>query len=564
MKRTLALLMILAMLLGLCACGSTTASSAPAESTPQESVAAPVEEAPEAPAEEAPAEEPSAPEASIEEAPAPTITYPLEQEYTFTMTAILRNNVLAMLGDDDFTVTSAYQGLEKGTGCSIEFNMLGEATAEEKTNIALAAGDMTDFYTNLGTYGTNQTGAIQDGILFDLAPYLPEFAPDYQALLDADEELRAGCTNPDGSITVFVSQAADVVSKGILIRQDWLDKLEMDVPTNREDLEEVLKRFQSELGATMPILVNNGLESGLNASFNVPFAGLRSVDFMLTEPNGAEAVACFASENFIDYLLYLNHLYNEGYITDDFMSTGREFGNWESSYYSGKCGVWADGFRELDPANRSNADDPNYKVSPFALTDYECHVSERSTASRDGMIFITTACQEPELAISFINYCYTEEGRRNGLYGMEGDGYTLEDGKIVLTENITNNPNGWSINNALNWYGGGQWMPTCQDMGYYEAICAPESMEGVTYWTEAFGDKAMKLPSGVSLTTEGNHEFNELAGDVLTLFSESAVRVVTGDLDEQGYRDAIESANDMGLARMTELYQEALDAYLAG
>lgn len=560
MKRTLALLMILAMVLGLCACGSTTASTPTPESTTQESAAAPATEPDAAPEVPDPPEEIS----EAEEAPAASVSYPLEEPCTFTMTAILRNNVLAMLGDDDFTVTSAYQGLEKGTGCNIEFNMLGEATAEEKTNIALAAGDMTDFYTNLGTYGTNQTGAVQDGILFDLAPYLAEFAPDYQALLDSDEELRAGATNPDGTITVFVSQAADVVSKGIVIRQDWLDKLGLDIPTNREDLEEVLKQFQNELGATMPILVNNGLESGLSASFNVPFAGLRSVDFMLTEPNGTETVACFASENFIDYLLYLNHLYKEGYITDDFMSTGREFGNWESSYYSGKCGVWSDGFRELDPANRSNADDPNYQISPFALTDYECHVAERSTASMDGMIFVTTACQEPEKAISFINYCYTEEGRRNGLYGMEGDGYNLVDGKVELTENITNNPNGWTVNNALTWYGGGQWMPTCQDMGYYEAICAPESLEGVSYWTEAYGDKSMKLPSGVSLTTDGNHEFNDLAGDVLTLFSESAVRVVTGDLDEAGYREAIENANSMGLTRMTQLYQEALDAYLAG
>lgn len=560
MKRTLALLMILAMVLGLCACGSTTASTTAPESIIQESTAAPATE-PDAAPEAADTPEEGSTE---EDTPAASISYPLEEPCTFTMTAILRNNVLAMLGNDDFTVTSAYQGLEKGTGCSIEFNMLGEATAEEKTNIALAAGDMTDFYTNLGTYGTNQTGAIQDGILFDLAPYLSEFAPDYQALLDSDEELRAGATNPDGTVTVFVSQAADVVSKGIVIRQDWLDKLGMDIPTNREDLEEVLKRFQNEMGATMPILVNNGLESGLSASFNVPFAGLRSVDFMLTEPNGTETVACFASENFIEYLLYLHHLYTEGYITDDFMSTGREFGNWESSYYSGKCGVWSDGFRELDPANRSNADDPNYQISPFALTDYECHVAERSTASMDGMIFVTTACQEPEKAISFINYCYTEEGRRNGLYGMEGDGYNLVDGKVVLTENVTNNANGWSVNNALTWYGGGQWMPTCQDMGYYEAICAPESLEGVSYWTETSGDKSMKLPSGVSLSTDGNHEFNDLAGDVLTLFSESAVRVITGDLDEAGYREAIENANDMGLTRMTQLYQEALDAYLAG
>ena len=571
MKKLFAFMLVLAMLAAMCACGNDGASTAAGSAAASEPEPAPVSQQEPAPAPETQSPEPvpeqSAEEASVaEEPPEPvaTVEYPLDQEYTFTMTATMRNNVLQVLGDDDFSVTSAYRGLAEATGCAIDFNMLGEATAEEKTNIMLASGDMTDFYTGLGSYGNNLTGAIQDGILFDFVPLLEECAPDYKARLDSDEELAASATNPDGTICRFVSQAANIVDKGILIRQDWLDQLGMDVPTNREDLEEVLKKFQSEMGATMPILMNFGLETGLSASFNVAYAGMRSMDFQLTEPDGKEVVACFASDNFVEYLVYLNHLYNEGLVIDDFMSTGREFGNWESSYYSGKCGVWSDGFRELDPANRSNADDPNYSVTAFALTDYDCHVSERSSASMNGMLFLTTACQEPELAMKMINYCYTEEGRRNGLYGMEGEGYTLTDGKVTLTEGLTNNPNGWSINNALLWYGAAQWMPTCTDMEYYELTCPKESIDGIKYWTEAYGDKAMKLPTAVTLTSEANSEFNQLASDVLTMFSEGAVRVVTGDLDEAGYRSMIEDANAMGLARMTELYQEAYDAYLAG
>ena len=107
-------------------------------------------------------------------------------------------------------------------------------------------------------------------------------------------------------------------------------------------------------------------------------------------------------------------------------------------------------------------------------------------------------------------------------------------------------------------------MPTCTDMEYYELIGAKESIDGIKYWTDNGGDKAMKLPAGVSLSAEANTEFNNLASDVLTLFSEGAVRVVTGAPDEAGYRALIEDADGMGLARMTELYQEAYDAYLAG
>ena len=69
--------------------------------------------------------------------------------------------------------------------------------------------------------------------------------------------------------------------------------------------------------------MNFGLETGLSGSFNVSYAGMRSMDYQLTEPNGKEVVACFASDNFVDYLMYLNHLYNDKLITDDFMTTGR-------------------------------------------------------------------------------------------------------------------------------------------------------------------------------------------------------------------------------------------------
>ncbi|MDD6024331.1 MAG: extracellular solute-binding protein [Oscillospiraceae bacterium] len=569
-NQILALLLALALVLGLCACGGSAASSVPADTGPEAASEAPAEEAvdtadePVTPDEPEEAEEEVAP-SEVEEAPeVVTVEYPLDDAYTFSFTAIARNNVLALIGDNDFTITPAYQALAEQTGCTLEFTMLGEATAEEKTNIQLASGDMTDFYTGLGTYGNNLPSAIADGIVFDLVPYLEECAPDYKAVLESDAEMAASAYNPDGTLCRFVSEDAGLVTKGILIRQDWLDKLGKDVPTNREDLEEVLHLFQSEMGATMPLLMNAGLETGLTASFNAVFAGFRGMDFQLTEPNGKEVVANLASENFIEYLLYLNHLYDEGLIIDDFMNTGREYGNWESSYYSGKCGVWSDGHNELSPQNRANADDPNYMLTPMAMSDYECHVSEASTASMNGVVFLTTACDEPEAAIKFMNYAYTEPGRNAALYGIEGESYIINDaGEIELTDLVLNNENGWSVQNALTFYGAPQWFPTLMNVHHYEMICSEESMAGIEYWTEAYGDKSMKIPSGCVLDAEASTEYYNLASDVLTLFSENAVKVVVGALDEAGYRDIIKTAGDMGLTRMTELYQAAYDDYLA-
>ena len=496
--------------------------------------------------------------------PAPSISYPLPEGDTFTMTTIFTSKTQEVLGNDAYDATTAYETFAAQTGCSIEFVMLAEETSSEKINIAIASGDLTDMYTRLGNYQTNLMGAIEEGILFDMSPLIEENAPDYLAMLEADPDIKAAAYNNDGSISQFLGKEAGVVNMGMIIRQDWLDKLELSAPTNREDLETVLSLFKSEFGAKNPIIVYNTLDSSLISSFNT-YVGLFTANsyFQLTEPNGPEVVFTYASDNFIDYLLYLNHLYEEGLVTSDFMNMER--GVASAACYAGEAGVWSNGYNEMLEEARSNAADPEYRVSAMALTDYECHVSTATTVS-DNALYITAACENPALAMQMINYCYTEEGKRTVLYGAENVSYIVnDDGDVELTEIITNNENGWNSDSALFWYSAKNWLPQVMDISYYKTLTAATGggMDVIEYWTEVYGDNTMRLPSGLALSVEDSAELNLYANDVLTALGEGAMKVVMGELDEAGYRSLIESVNDMGLTRMTELYQNTYDEFKA-
>lgn len=194
---------------------------------------------------------------------------------------------------------------------------------------------------------------------------------------------------------------------GLLIRQDWLDDLNMKAPKNFDELTDVLRAFKNEKNASMALLVNFECDSGLAPFFNTAFTGFRGVGYQRTEPGSDELVCSYASEGFIDYLLYLNSLMEEGIINDDFMNTGKEYGNWESSYYSGKCGVWQDDCKYVDPAFRENGSDPNWTAAPFALSDIDVHVTMPMTVAMNGKLFLTAACAEPEIAMQYVNYAYT-------------------------------------------------------------------------------------------------------------------------------------------------------------
>ena len=102
-----------------------------------------------------------------------------------------------------------------------------------------------------------------------------------------------------------------------------------------------------------------------------------------------------------------------------------------------------------DPAFRENGSDPNWKAVPFALSDIDVHVTMSNVVAINGKLFITTACEEPEVAMQYVNYCYTAPGKDLVAFGVEDLTYTKDaDGKIAYTDLMTKNPDGMSFDIA--------------------------------------------------------------------------------------------------------------------
>lgn len=557
-KKLLSLLLAASLLSALCACGSPAAS---AGSAPESKAAS---EAPTPESTPADASTPEEESSASEVTPAVTIEYPIPGEHTFTMVSVLRMNAAEAMGDKTYSDTPPHEAMKEATGVSIDFNLLGESTYSEKMNLMMASGDLPDMFgQTVSQYDSNLLSAIEDNILLDMEPLLADNAPDYKALLDSDPDFAAGVYNTDGSICQFAGRCIDRVSQGLLIRGDWLEDLGLEAPKNFDELTEVLRAFKTEKGAANALLVNFECDSGLAPFFNTSFMGFRGVGYQRVAPESDELVCSYASEGFIDYLNYLHSLFSEGIITDDFMTTGKEYGNWESSYYSGKCGVWQDDCKYTDPAFRENGNDPNWKAVPFALSDIDVHVTMSNVVAINGKLFITTACQEPEVAMQYVNYCYTAPGKDLVAFGVEDLTYTKDaDGKISYTDLMTKNPDGMSFDIANVYYTCAQWLPTDQQQQFLDLQYCPEATAAYQLWTEEYGDTSMLIPSACTLDAEEMTEYFNLAGDVLTAFTEAASRVVTGDLTEDDYRKTISDLESAGLGRMDDIYAGVYARYM--
>lgn len=109
------------------------------------------------------------------------------------------------------------------TGVELEIMQLADIDA---LNLLYASGELPDLIYYSGYTGGEQK-AIKDKIIQPLNDYM-QYAPDLQAVMDSNELYKKSNTTMDGDIIGFPFIRGDDylrTSAGLIIRQDWLDDL---------------------------------------------------------------------------------------------------------------------------------------------------------------------------------------------------------------------------------------------------------------------------------------------------------------------------------------------------
>ena len=494
--------------------------------------------------------------------PAYTISYPIEGGHTISMTGIYGFVAQSVFEDGSHENAYCFPLLEEKTGINIDFTMIAESSFYTTLTLMINSGDYPDLLNRTTvTYDSNPMKGIEDGILLDVSDLLEENAPDYYALLQRDKAFRDDVAGADGSISRVAKKSADYITSGLTIRQDWLDELGLDVPTNIDELTDVMRAFQRAYGCELGILINKDVDSGLGPAFNVSSGSINMLGFQLDAPGSDTVVASLASDGWIDLLQKLHEYYEEGLINDSFLNISKENNNLYPTIWGGLTGIWADN-AQYNTAAKSGVE--GWKISGFNLDGDNYHMVGSNVMNMIMVVsYITTNCQEPEIALQFLNYGFTEEGQDFIGMGVEDVTYTrAPDGTTQFTDLMLNNPDGLNFSQAEIYYLVDGWMPYLETDTVFRMARTDDVMACYDVWSNPVGDSAMVLPTTVKLSADETSTVAEYAGDVLTLFQESASKVIMGDMDEAGYRDVIDQAIGAGLDIITEQYQNAYDRYL--
>ena len=580
-KRILALLMALAMLTVLLAgCGSSDSTSESSSETTEETTEAETEEETEEEeeaaeeSEEAAAEETAeteeaeeAAEAEEEEASASTITYPLSgDDLTLTIWTSFPSNLVNYM--ESFSDHAGFQQAEEATGVHIEFTEIGMDNASTQFSLMAASESWTDIVLGFeDLYTGGLTTAYDEDVIYRLNDVVAEYAPDYYAVLSSSEDYEQLAYEVNGDLLAvfsFYEYDESLVTNGTMIRKDWLDNVGLDLPTTYDDWYEVMTAFKNEYDCSAAFLMPEEIQSsgspytaGYETAGYSPDSRMSGGHFYQVD---GVVTSSLIDDNYRDWLIMVNQWYEEGLIYSDFYSadsrtiTEELVLNNEAGIFSGKVDYISlyeeqDTTGEMELVGISNPLMEDGDV--FGFADY---ITEKGSAC------ITTACDDLELALNWLNYFFTDEGILLANWGEEGVSYTLNaDGEPEFTDLIVANEE-LDYGNISRLYLLDEVLPTVYDQTRELVSYDDNEVAAIELWSSN-REAIYTLPS-LTLDLETNEEYSALLADIETYASECVVKFITGDMDIETEWDAfVETMHSMDIDRCIEIQQEALDAY---
>ena len=491
-------------------------------------------------------------------------------ELTMLTTAVNLMGDLANLGINNYNDFEYMQKLEELTGVHVETTEVNFFTASEQYNVLLASGDYPDLIKNLGTYySTGLSGALSDDIIMDLTDDLSAYAPNYDYLIHSnDAETPYYLT--DGKVLQFMGTYDSFINnQGLVLRKDWLEECGLDVPETYDELHDVLKAFKDKYNCSSAIYMNNNctittLTEGYNvATYNVSGSGGAggSGSSLPYYVEGGVVKCSFIEDGYRDYLTMIHDWYEEGLMDSDFVSI--EYDPF-SSYLSGQItsdqmGVWCTSGEGID----------NYTVpvvcmaSPVQNKGDKQHMTEMTLAPADDItaISVSSACEDPDIAMAWLDYWFSEDGVAFYNFGLEGTDYTLDENSTPkFTDAVVNNEFGLSASNYMRCRCAFGTMPSLM-LRYRSAYLNSDLVnEAWDVWTSNL-DGTMAISSNVTMTTEQKEAETYKATDIMTYANQMISQFCNGDADIDTQWDTfVSQLKDMGIEECIELEQAAYDA----
>jgi putative aldouronate transport system substrate-binding protein len=293
----------------------------------------------------------------------------------------------------------------------------------DKLNVLMAANEAPDISF---TYdGTTVTRFAKSNGLYTLDELMEKHGKQLKTYL-GDKVLSYG--KYQGKQVSIPAKRTLIAWGGMFIRKDWLDKLGMPVPTNRDELYATLIAFRDKNpGNVNGVIPWATAAAGMNYTFGnlvQSFWGPMSEEEFVTTPN-------WLKPGHKDAFKWLNKLYNEKLISPDF-ALDKTVKQADADVTNGKVGFYAAnwdyplGQRIREPLKQNAPDAKFVPIDTFKNSEGK-YLKEMY--NENGLFsFIPKSSKNADLAMKYLNWMANPEVLFFLQFGQEGVNHKMVNG----------------------------------------------------------------------------------------------------------------------------------------
>lgn len=497
-----------------------------------------------------------------------TAEYPIETDRTLTAWSYRGGTTYGTYKADELPYL---KNLEKKTGIKVDWTF-ANTDVKQQFNLLVASGDFPDMVSYMWGVSADFPGgperAIADGYITTLDDLMDDYAPNFKQYLSDNEIAQKELKTDSGNYYyvpnyVTTKEVNGGFSNGYVFRKDWLDDLGLGLPETIDEWYTALKAFKEEKGASAPFSLSYAnLGRGLTNPYDISLG--------LFNDEGTVRYG-YAEEGYRQFLTEMNKWYEEGLLDRNIATIDSK--GIDANVLNGKTGAslyWKGGLRNVNIAGKE-------KDSDFSLVGVKFPVKEKGDVPRfgtkDAMIYyagfaISESSNNKELAMKFLDYGFSAEGRELMQFGIEGETFVIEDGYYKYTDLITNNPEGYSIGEATAIYiRNTENIPVIQGYDnlrakYEPKDVVPEVDESIERWKINDGSE-VKISHSIAPGVELTSEYAKLQSEIGTYASEMFLKFILGDTPLEEFDAYLAELNKRGLPRYLEIAQDCVDRYMS-
>ncbi len=495
--------------------------------------------------------------------------FPLEEP--ITLTYLIRQNDAMAATMETYADVEFLKRMEELTNVHIEWN---HNTSDEAFALMISSKEYPDLINwPLMNVAGGPGALIEDGVIMDLTELIPQYAPNYYAWLQNNPEQDMASRLDDGTLFSMgchlgnweTMKIEKTYILGPQIRQDWLDNLNLKMPTTTDELYDVLVAFKEndcngngDPDDEIPYVIAGGDKRLAETMYSLAECFGTTNDFCM---NGDEIVFGPITDNYKEFLTYMNRLYTEGLINSDFAVNEDSFNLILQDQGGFTIDAMNSGVVAAHDLLKSQDETYNYVSGPWLTGPDGQQVGRRRGDSGGRMTAISTTCKYPEIALAWLDYAYSYAGSQNATFGIEGESYDVVDGYPTIKEEVKTANEAWNVEeNLCRWMVGSINYPCIRDIRFYEQMNLVEDYQKDIQknWGPQTEELGITMAPAM-MTAEESSDYSDIMADIKTYVNESSLKFITGQLNLEGDWDSyVANIEKMNIGKAKELRDAAL------